>query len=412
MHTIHIVEFLLWLLIAASVIAILTHRFRLPYTVFLVLGGFAIDLFRGPLTALLGEGLHSWFTPEIVFILFLPGLVFEAGLNVHVKILRENLLPILLLAIVGVLVATAITGAAVAWVTGIPLLVALLFGSLISATDPISVLALFKDLGVSRRLSTIVEAESLLNDGTAIVIFQILIVGVTTGQVGLLEGIWRFLVVAIGGAALGLALGFIASKVHERVDEPRIEILLTTILAYGSYLIAERLHVSGVIATVAAGLMVGSYGADIGMSPRTRAALWSFWDYLAFVINSLVFLLIGMEVHVLNLLSAKNAILLAIGAVLLGRVLSVYLVTPVSNLWSRPISLRWQHVLVWGGIHGTVSMALALSLPANFPYRQEIVVMTFGVVAFSLIVQGLTVKPLVGFLKIEREAPVPAPTGD
>lgn len=404
LHPAKIIEFLLWLLIAASAIAILTHRLRLPYTVFLVLGGFAIDLFRGPLTSLLGEGLHTWFTPEIVFILFLPGLVFEAGLNVHVHVLRANLLPILLLAIVGVVVATAITGAAVAWAAGIPLLVALLFGALISATDPISVLALFKDMGVSKRLSTIVEGESLLNDGTAIVIFQILLAGVASGQLGLLEGMGRFLVVSLGGAALGLTLGYLASKVHERVDEPRIEILLTTILAYGSYLIAERLHVSGVIATVAAGLMVGNYGADIGMSRRTRAALWSFWDYLAFVINSLVFLLIGMEVHILNLLSAKYVILLAIGAVLLGRVLSVYLVTPVSNLFTTPVTLRWQHILVWGGIHGTVSMALALSLPADFPFRQEIVVMTFGVVAFSIIVQGLTVKPLVDFLKIEREA--------
>jgi len=282
---------------------------------------------------------------------------------------------------------------------------ALVFGSLLSATDPISVLALFRGMGVSRRLAVIVEGESLLNDGTAIVVFQILMVGVASGQLGVLEGIGRFLMVSLGGAVLGLALGYVASKIHEQIDEPRIEIMLTTILAYGSYLVAEQMHVSGVIATLGAGLMVGNYGAEIGMSARTRTALWSFWEYMAFAINSLVFLLIGIEVHVMSLLNAGITILLAIAAVLLGRILCVYLVTPVSNRLSSPVPFRWQHVLVWGGIHGTVSMALALSLPRDFPYCDLLVTMTFGVVAFSIIVQGLTVKPLIHFLKIERATP-------
>jgi Na+:H+ antiporter len=186
-----------------------------------------------------------------------------------------------------------------------------------------------------------------------------------------------------------------------QVDDARIEITLTTILAYSSYLIAEHLHVSGVIATVAAGLMIGNFGAEIGMSPRTRVGLWSFWEYVSFVVNSLVFLLIGMEVHTLSLFAAWHAIVLAIGTVLLGRMLSVYLLTPVSGWFGSPIPGPWRHVLVWGGIHGSISMALALSLANDVPNRDLILTMTFGVVAFSITVQGLTVKPLLRLLHVQ-----------
>jgi CPA1 family monovalent cation:H+ antiporter len=184
------------------------------------------------------------------------------------------------------------------------------------------------------------------------------------------------------------------------VDDPQIEITLTTILAYSSYLVAEHLHVSGVIATVSAGLMTGNFGLEVGMSARTRVALRSFWAYVSFVINSLVFLLIGIEVHVSNLADSWRGILLAIGTVLLGRAVSVYLISPASRLFGPAIPLRWQHVLVWGGVHGSVSMALALSLQRGVPHRSEILAMAFGVVAFSLIVQGLTVKPLLGLLGV------------
>jgi CPA1 family monovalent cation:H+ antiporter len=256
-------------------------------------------------------------------------------------------------------------------------------------------------MNVGKRLAVLIEGESLLNDGTAVVLFQILLAGAMTGGLSLSEGFGRFVVVAFGGAVLGLVLGYAVSKVTERVDDPSIEITLTTILAYGSYLLAEQLHVSGVIATVGAGLMIGNYGAEYGMTARTRIALWSFWEYFAFVVNSLVFLLIGIEVHILNLLDSAQAILVALGTVLVARVLVVYLLSPVNNLFSaRKIPLRWQHVLVWGGLHGGVSMALALSLTPEFPHRNLILEMTFGVVAFSIVVQGLTMKPLLRRLKL------------
>ncbi|MEO8130584.1 MAG: Na+/H+ antiporter, partial [Bryobacteraceae bacterium] len=402
MSTASIVEFLLWLLIAASLIALGAKYLKMPYTVALVAGGFAIDLFRLPISAVLGDARGTQLlTPEIILILFLPALLFESGININVRHLRENLAPILLLAVLGILIATSITGFALHWVIGLALLPALLFGALISATDPISVVALFKDLGVSKRLSVIIESESLFNDGTSVVIFQIILGVILSGNIDLINGVRSFFVVTLGGVALGLGLGYLCSKFTERVDDPQIEITLTTILAYGSYLVAEHLHVSGVIATVSAGLMIGNFGMEVGMSARTRVALRSFWEYVTFVINSLVFLLIGMEVHVSNLIESWRGILLAIAAVLLGRAVSVYLLAPASRLLGTRIPFRWQHVLVWGGIHGGVSMALALSLPRDVPHRNELLTMAFGVVAFSIIVQGLTVKPLLALLGIE-----------
>jgi Na+:H+ antiporter len=157
---------------------------------------------------------------------------------------------------------------------------------------------------------------------------------------------------------------------------------------------------SGVIATVAAGLTIGNFGARVGMSPRTRVAMWSFWEYLSFVINSIVFLLIGLEVRVTEILHSWHATLLAIGAVLLGRAISVYTVAPINNIFAEKISRRWQHVLVWGGMHGALSLALALSLDRTFPYREQFLTMAFGAVAFTLIVQGLTIKPLLRALGV------------
>ena len=402
MEAAEIIQFLLLLLIAASLIAMATIRLKIPYTIALVIGGFLIDIFHVPITGRLGEGGSSdVLTPDVIFMIFLPGLLFEAGLNIQARRLQRNLIPVLLLAIIGVLMATAVTGFAVHWLLGLPLLVALLFGSLISATDPISVLALFKEMGVSKRLSVLVEAESLFNDGTAVVVFQIFLAAVLTGQADIVEGIGHFLMVALGGGALGLGLGYIVSQLTARLDDPRIEITLTTILAYGSFLVAEHFHVSGVIATVGAGLMIGNYGAPSGMSSRTRVALWSFWEYLGFVINSLIFLLIGIEVHLADLVEHAGAIGVAIAAVLLGRVVSIYSLVPIGNRFAEKIPLAWQHVLFWGGIHGGVSMALALMLDASFPNRSLILAMTFGVVAFSIVVQGLTIKPMMRKLGIE-----------
>jgi len=207
----------------------------------------------------------------------------------------------------------------------------------------------------------------------------------------------------ISGALVGLALGYLVSKLTKRIDDAQIEITFTTILAYGTFLLARHLHLSGVIATVAAGLVVGNVAVKTGMSLRTLTALRSFWAYASFIINSLVFLLIGLEVRIGGVLHAWKPVLIAIAAIFLGRILSVYTLVPFGNLFSKRIPFAWQHVMVWAGLRGALSLALALSLDSTFPYREQILNLTFGVVVFSILVQGLTIKPLIGVLRLARE---------
>jgi CPA1 family monovalent cation:H+ antiporter len=395
------VEFLVWLLIAAAFIALVAERLHVPYTVSLVIGGLLLGAIHVPILSPLQPGHRpDWLTPDVILILFLPALVFEGSVKLDVGELLRNVVPLLLLANAGVLIAVVVTGYLVHWLIGLPVIIALLFGSIISATDPISVLAIFKDLRVNKRLSLIMEGESLLNDGTAVVVFGILLQAVVAGKLSLTKGIEQYCLAVVGGAALGLALGYLASLITGTVDDPQIEITLTTILAYGSYLLAYHLNMSGVIATASAGLTLGNIGSKKGMSIRTLTAMQSFWEYVSFVMNSLVFLLIGLEIRVNELLQHWAYIMLVISAVLLGRMLSVCLLVPVSNRFIEKIPFRWQYALVWSGLRGALALALALSLNDAFPYREQILNLTFGVVIFSILVQGLTITPLLRLLKL------------
>ena len=394
------VEFLIWLLIAASIIAILANRLRIPYTAALVAGGLALGLVSsGRISPLEPANRPHWLTPQVILIIFLPALVFEGSVKLNVRDLLRDWLPLLILANIGVVLATLITGCLVYWWNGLPIMVALLFGAIISATDPVSVLALFKNWKIDKRLSLIIEGESLLNDGTAAVLFQIILAGIVAGHMDLLRGTGDFLLSVIGGASLGIFLGYLTSRITEHVDDAQIEITLTTLVAYGSYLLAYHLHLSGIIATASAGLVVGNVGTH-GMGPQTRAAMQAFWEYLAFVMNSLIFLLIGLEVHVGSLVHSYRLVLFAIVAVLIGRAVAVYLLVPASNAIAEEIPRVWQHVLFWGGLRGALALALALSLDNSFPDRSKILDLTFGVVVFSILVQALTIKPLLKLLRL------------
>ena len=271
----------------------------------------------------------------------------------------------------------------------------LVFGALIAATDPIAVVALFRSLAAPSRLTVLMEAESLVNDGTAIVFFGLILSATAGSSVQVPAMILEFVRVVGIGAVVGLAVAWVVSHVTRRIDDPVLEITLTVIAAYGSFALADQLGGSGVIATVLAGMVVGNYEAKIAMTPSTRQAVESFWDYAAFLLNSIVFLLIGFEVRLGALWASLPLIVVALIAVLGARFLVIGGVTGALSRTADPIPRRWLAPLTWGGLRGALSMVLALSLPTDFPGRELVVTVTFGVVLASILLQGVTMAPLL-----------------
>ncbi len=375
------------LVMVATLVAIVGLRVRLPYTVSLVLVGLIISIQRP---------LDIEITPELIMSIFVPPLLFEAAFHLDFKILRKNLIPISMLAVPGVILTTLLVGGMVTLGTGLPLGAMLVFGALIAATDPVAVVALFRALGVPHRLAVAVEGESLFNDGTAIVVFQIALVATLSGVFDPLTGVFDFLRVAMGGIVVGLVLGWLVAQLIARVDDSLIVTTLTTLLAYGAYLAAEQFHVSGVLAVVVAGLLSGNVGLA-GASPTTKIMLFNLWDYLAFLANSLVFLLIGLSVDLPQMWANRGAIIVAVLAVLVSRAMVVYGISWVTHLGKKNsrMPLKWRHVLFWGGLRGAISLAMALSLPLALPQRETLLSMTFGVVLFTLLAQGTTIKLLL-----------------
>ena len=378
---------ILELLLIVSLVAIAVRRFRIPYTVALVLAGLALSL---------RASIEITLTPELILSILLPPLVFEAAFHLNLDKLQRNLTTIGLLAVPGVVITMLVVGGILHLGAGLPLGPALIFGSLIAATDPISVLAIFRRLGAPKRLEVLLEGESLFNDGTAIVIYGLALNAVLTGRFNLIGGVIDFAVIAGGGVAVGLVLGWLVLQLIGRIDDYLVETTLTTVLAFGSYLLAERLGVSGVLAVVTAGLLNGNIGQR-GMSPTTRIVVLNFWEYVAFLANSAIFLLIGLDIDLPALASNWQFILWAIAAILVSRAIAVY---SLSRL-GREMPERWRHVLFWGGLRGAIALALALSLPAALgPERRTLIVMTFGVVLFTLLLQGLSMDRLLHALRL------------
>ncbi len=334
-------EVLIELLLAVLVVAVVVKRIRVPYTVALVVAGLVLGL----LPQLSGIVL----TPDLILIVFLPVLLFEGAYNLPAHRLRRNLAPVVLLAVPGVLLGAGATAALVHWSLDLSWQVALLFGALVSATDPVAVLALFRQLGAPQRLSTIVEGESLFNDGTAFVLFTILLAAITEGSFSLAEGLLAFTVEVAGALALGSAIGFGGSLLLRAVDDYLLEITATFVAAYGAFLLAERFHFSQVIAVVMAGLFFGNYGSATAMSERTNYAVSVTWEFAGFVANSLIFLLIGLALEPERLGDIWWVVLIAFGASLAGRALSVYSLSPLVR-GSLRIPVPYRHVLLWGGL--------------------------------------------------------------
>ncbi|HSQ26043.1 MAG TPA: cyclic-di-AMP receptor [Anaerolineales bacterium] len=414
-----ILEVAIILLAAATLVGIVTRRFRLPYTVGLVLIGLSLGLINrehlfalpGPVPDLV-KFIEASITPEFIMGLLVTPLIFEAAFHLNWNDLKRDLGLILVLAIPGVAITTFLVGGIVlvgGQLSDLELTfpVALLFGAMISPTDPVSVIALFRYLGVPKRLQILMEGESLFNDGTAIVLFT-LVLGVATSasqvssdsqfQIGL-QYFAEFLRVSGGGLIVGIFMGWMVSQVIAVVDDHLIETTLTTVLAFSAFLIAEFFHVSGVLAVVAAGLVNGNVGPK-GMSPTTRILVTNFWEYAAFLSNSVIFLLIGIEIDLGTLISKWQPTLLAIVAVLFSRLVVVY-----GTVWmNTDISMRYRHIMFWGGLRGAISLVLALSIPFNVAWRVDLQNMAFGVVLFTILFQGITMRPLVRRLHLTERS--------
>lgn len=385
-------------LAVAMIVALAARRVKLPYTVGLVIVGIVLALSK--------EDFGLPLTHDFIFDLILPPLLFEAAITLSWPELRRDILPILVLSTFGTIVSAGIVAWGMARLLGWPMSSALVFGALIAATDPVAIIAMFKDNKVKGRLRLLVESESLFNDGAAAVLFVMALAWSQSAENAQtsIEMTGAMVLIVAGGIAIGALCGGAALIVAWRSSEHLIEAALTMVAAYGSFLVADYFHVSGVLATVTAGLMMANFRLLRGksfLSLRGQEFILGFWDFAAFLANSVVFLLIGVAVAAMPLRSYGAVLLTSFVVVLLGRGLTVY---PLSLLFLRSrwtISLREQHILWWGGLRGALALALALSMPPTLPLRDEIVVVTFGVVAFSIVVQGLTMPLLLrrlGFL--------------
>ncbi len=326
-------------------------------------------------------------------------LLFAGALHVNLEDLMQQKWFIISLATAGVVISTSIVGG-LAWMVlqllglGIPFIYCLLFGALISPTDPIAVLGILKSAGAPKKLETQITGESLFNDGVGVVVFIVLLrIAEGTHEVGISEVALLFAEEALGGALFGLATGFLAYWMLKSVDNYPVEMLITLALVTGGYALAEALHLSAPIAIVVAGLLIGNHGRDLAMSDKTVEHLDTFWELLDELLNAVLFVLIGMEVLVLQFTPGYLlAGVLAILIVLFARMVSVAIPVGLLRLW-REFSPGVVKILTWGGLRGGISVALALSLPPG-PERDVILTITYIVVVFSILVQGLTISRL------------------
>ncbi len=391
------------LLLVAILIAVVSNRFsKLPYTIALVIVGCFIGITRiVPAPEQLG------FSRELIFFVFLPPLLFQGALHLEFNRLLSHFWPIFIFAIAGVAVSTVVIGAVFTLVGGVTsILVALLFGAMMSPTDPVSVLALFKRAGVNPDLKHLVEGESLFNDGTAIVIFTIIFEMIVRGGDASIGGAaLSFVKVSGGGLVLGIGLGYIAWWFLKQFDDPVLETTVCLVLAMGAFYLAEKMHLSGVIATVAAGLLVGNHGRHLSMSPKVTQMVEGTFEVTDFLVNSVLFLMIGLEMQVVGMDDWVRYLPL-VGAGILGlllaRALVVYPFWHLMNLKGTKRPGNWAHVLFWGGLRGSIPIALLLGIMRDpqFPeeFKMPLLVAGFGVVLFSLVVQGLTFMPLLNLL--------------
>ncbi|SEO67419.1 sodium/proton antiporter, CPA1 family (TC 2.A.36) [Halogranum amylolyticum] len=403
-------------LIASAVGTFVAKVGRFPYTIALLLAGLGVSIVVavydvGVIEQLFARELQL--SHDLILLVLLPALLFEGAATTDLERFRRNLVPILTLAVPGLLISVTLLGFVGTYAFDYTLLVSLLFASMVLPTDPVSVLALFEELGAPDRLSVLVEGESLINDGVGVVVFSTLLALLHDGASPSVllepgraaEVAAELAVVSLGGLVVGLVAGYAVYSVMVNLDEQMTEIVLTIVLAYGSFVLAEHyLHVSGVIATVAAGLFIGNQGAEYAMSPRTKVSVFNTWETAAFLVNTFIFVAIGVRTPIPRLVENWQLIVAGIVLVILARAAIVYPLTALLNLRGhKTVPRSYQHVMVWGGLHASIPIALVLGLQTEAPPgvpTAELKAMVFGVAAFSLIVQGLTMGRLLSRLGI------------
>ncbi|HEY7780747.1 MAG TPA: sodium:proton antiporter [Ktedonobacterales bacterium] len=401
MQAVPAVRLVVVLMLVALATIVVTRRLRVPYSLGLVVVGLAIAAFR-----LLPD---VRLTPDVVLDVFLPALLFEGAWTLDIHLLRRVWLPVTLLVGPGLLLTVGICAVVLRLGAGLDWGAALLLGAILAPTDPVAVLALFRELGVGDRLRTTIEGESLFNDGVASVVYLVvlgLVVGAEQGQAVTAAAITGAVALGVvrlvlAGTALGSGAGLLVAWGLRRVDEPLLETTMTLVAAYGVYLLADALGFSGILAVVCLGLVLGNYGKRVGMSERTQEAADGFWSQVAFLANALLFLLVGAQIDLGMYLYEPGAGTLlaaagwAIAAVLGGRAFAVYALRPVARLLRLPAHASWPPVLLWAGLRGALSMALALALPYSLPTRSTLVAATYAVVLFTLLVQGLSLREVL-----------------
>jgi CPA1 family monovalent cation:H+ antiporter len=388
----------LWFMLVAAAVSIVTERLRVPYTIALVIAGLVIgNMHLAPSITV---------TPEVLLTLLIPPLLFEGGLRLPPQHLKTYGGLIGLLAIPGTLLTALAIGWTVTVLFHLDLRSALLLGAIVSAIDPVGVLALLREARLDIRLGTVLEGEAVLNDGVAIILFTIVGGGVAAGILGAgLQFIWLL----GGGVAVGTLVAVATSYVLGRTQQPLVEALGSLIVALGALLAASSIGTSGIIAVVTAGVVFASYGprhlTDFGLE-----TVRTLWDVIAFLANSMLFLLIGLEVPAALLVQHWPLIAVVIGAAFVIRAAIVYAFTSIWQTRTRLFPSAWRYVLVWGGLRGGVAIALALNLARGIPGREAILASAFGVVVFTLLVQGLSMRPLmrrVGLLPMPVESQAP-----
>ena len=391
------------LLLIASLVAIGAAYLRLPYTVALVVVG----LFVG-----FGDAFEVPLSRDLILLVFLPPLLFEGAINMDLDELRERWRQVGVLALVGTLLAAAVMALGLAAVTDLSLELAVVLAVMLAPTDPVSTLAIFKEAGVAHGLRTLLEGESIFNDALGIVLFTIAVdVAFPEGgnEVTFQEGIFEFGSEVVIGVAVGIAFGFVAHQLMRQLEDHLVEVTLSTALAFGAFLVADLIGGSGVIAVVAGGLLIGNYGHHLAMSPAARVVLLQFWEVVAFLINSALFLLIGLQFDIGSLAEGPTLLVVAVIVVtmLAGRAVIAYgLLRPFDgDGHAGLVPLRWRHAVFWGGLRGSIPIALVLGLTLDQREMNGVdaTAAVFGVVLFSLLVQGLSFGPFLRWLGLTEE---------